>query len=393
MLTIDTLGEEAAERTADRVIHEGYRQAVATGGRVIVQRQEGTLSIQRSDGTATKGQPTGEQANEGKVELKVTAPPLRPIMEELLKSVDPKTRETLTRHKTIAIGAVVELGSRTPRLVYTTSNNWKNPDLEAAAEKLGLTRWSEQPRAQKGERGPKGAPGDAEQLMLGEALENSYRVIEMATSREVCGDCKEALKDYEYGPIPVDEVLPPTAAEKTGTPETAAGEQESRGGEAVEEPPEAAAEEQGPRTEEEAKPEEVAAEAANAGVIIVGAIGSVLSELAEEKERDKARAELARLEVELDEHRRKYPGEGGLVTIYFSRIIYTLDSPFQPPKVFRWAEPSYGRTQGEARRQKPPSLTVHRPDEEWTTIEIWIPPLHPKATRPGARVITVEPLR
>jgi hypothetical protein len=104
------------------------------------------------------------------------------------------------------------------------------------------------------------------------------------------------------------------------------------------------------------------------------------------------RAELTRLQPELDEHRREYPNDGGLVTINYSRFIYSYDSPFQPPKVFRFAELSYGKTRAQARRQKPASLTAQRqPQEEWTHLELWVPPLRSPAKRP--RVIKVAPPR
>jgi hypothetical protein len=119
-------------------------------------------------------------------------------MQEIAQALDYRTRMTLIGDKTLAIGLVVESGS--PHLVYTVSNDWINPQLRAAAEKAGLTRWEAGGGRQP--RGAQGAPGDAEQIMLA-VSEDGFQVAAMVVSRPVCGDCQEAIKAYEQGPIQV----------------------------------------------------------------------------------------------------------------------------------------------------------------------------------------------
>lgn len=142
-----------------------------------------------------------------KTPARIATPPLKPMMERLLETLDKKTLATVTRNKTVALAWVVEPGDPAPRLVYTTSNHWKNPSLQRALAQLGAERWYEAERAGKGDRGPKGAPGDAEQLLLDIAWEADYRVVDLAVSRPMCSACAKAVDDYrdEHGPLSVFE--------------------------------------------------------------------------------------------------------------------------------------------------------------------------------------------
>lgn len=142
-----------------------------------------------------------------KTAARIATPPLQPMMERLLETLDKKTLATVTRNKTVALAWVVEPDDPAPRLVYTTSNHWKNPSLERALAQLGAERWHEAERAAKGDRGPKGAPGDAEQLLLDIAWEADYRVVDLAVSRQMCSACAKAVDDYrdEHGALSVFE--------------------------------------------------------------------------------------------------------------------------------------------------------------------------------------------
>jgi hypothetical protein len=137
---------------------------------------------------------------------------LRETMLRLLDRLDKETRETVIRNKTIAIGLVLDPEGE-PRLVYTTSGNWTNESLRKAVEAEGLTRWDPRPVVEG--RGGVGAPADAEQLMLQES-EGEFRVRAMAVSREVCDDCKEAIRSYEKGKIKVVEVHVQRRAQRGG---------------------------------------------------------------------------------------------------------------------------------------------------------------------------------
>lgn len=129
-------------------------------------------------------------------------------MLKLMEKVDPTTRATLIRNKTVAIGLVEEVDAPgIPRYVYTVNQNWTNASLEKAVSDLNLTRWNPTPAVEG--RGAVGAPGDAEQLLL-EADPKQWRILGMAVSREVCGDCKLAIETSEHGKITVIEVKFPS---------------------------------------------------------------------------------------------------------------------------------------------------------------------------------------
>jgi hypothetical protein len=86
--------------------------------------------------------------------------------------------------------AVVEQGG-TQKLVYTVSNNRTSPEIRAAADKIGATRWEQGPRANG--RGTVGAPGDAEQILFEAADVNRFKVLAVAPSNHACKDCAMVL--------------------------------------------------------------------------------------------------------------------------------------------------------------------------------------------------------
>jgi hypothetical protein len=132
---------------------------------------------------------------------------------QILDGVDDSTRRTLLRNKTIVVGLVVD-DDGDLATVYTVNGNWTNKQLRQAADKAGVTRWEARPRAEG--RGSVGAPGDAEQIMIGAAETNNYRVAGMAVSREVCADCEEAIKSYDKRGIKVVEVSVPLESTRKG---------------------------------------------------------------------------------------------------------------------------------------------------------------------------------
>lgn len=188
-----------------------------------------------SQATPTPVQLTRNGPAGGKPPFKITPADLdhlRSTMEQLMGKLDDKTRNTLTRNKTIVIGLVVDEDGD-PTMVYTVSGNWTNKKLRAAADEVGVTRWEATPRAEG--RGEVGAPGDAEQLMIEAADENNFEVSGMAVSRPACVDCQDALGEHEHGPIPIVEVKNPaqTAQQKpqagANVPEEGEGEGEQEG--------------------------------------------------------------------------------------------------------------------------------------------------------------------
>jgi len=172
------------------------------------------------------------------------------LLRQLLGSLNEGTRDTVTRNKTIAIGLVADPDGDL-QLVYSVSGNWTNPDLEAGAEKLGITRWQATPRAAG--RGQVGAPGDAEQLMVEAADTNDFKVKAMAVSRPVCPDCREEVHSHSRGGVAVVEVdfkgptsqagprggapVPPKAAPPATEEVPAASEGTRRAATQVEPPP------------------------------------------------------------------------------------------------------------------------------------------------------------
>ncbi len=150
---------------------------------------------------------------------------LQSTVRQLMDLVDDKTKVRILRNDTVAVGLVVDSdGDLTT--VYTVAQNRTYPSLRAAADKLGVTRWTATPRAEG--RGEVGAPGDAEQLMFEAADANDFRVAGMAVTRSVCADCAEATKSAAKGGVPIAEVhipLPkaPPAGPKGGGDEGPAG--------------------------------------------------------------------------------------------------------------------------------------------------------------------------
>lgn len=146
---------------------------------------------------------------------------LEQLMIDLFKLLDDSTRSTVTGNKTIAIG-LVRGEDGTIMTVYTVSQNWTNANLRAAADQVGITRWEALPAAEG--RSTAGAPGDAEQLLIGAADANDAQVGGAAVSRPVCPDCGLAIRYYESGPFPVVEVkIPAPVAAAAGTAGAGAG--------------------------------------------------------------------------------------------------------------------------------------------------------------------------
>jgi hypothetical protein len=136
--------------------------------------------------------------------------------------------------QTIAIGMVTDPGDRSgkrPRLVYTTAGNRASKSLQAAADKLGLTRWvvdanvkKKVPPPAKGEppkpaappvvHGPHEGPPPgiggvehAEQLIVLGAENESVVLEALAVSRRLCADCPTELRNYREGRITLSVVL------------------------------------------------------------------------------------------------------------------------------------------------------------------------------------------
>jgi len=119
---------------------------------------------------------------------------LQATVEELI-AVPETDRLMVQRNKTIAIAlALVQDSEGHQHLVYAVSGNYTNPRIEAAAENLGLTRWTTTPKS--GVPGPTGAPADAEQLLQETVNTNDEYVMlgVPAASRPYCGDCAAAIQ-------------------------------------------------------------------------------------------------------------------------------------------------------------------------------------------------------
>lgn len=139
---------------------------------------------------------------------------LQSTVRQLMSLVDDKTRARILRNDTVAVGIAVD-SDGDPTMVYTVAQNRTYPSLRAAADKLGITRWTASPRTEG--RGDVGAPGDAEQLMFEAADANDFRVAGMAVTRSVCADCAEATKSAKKGGVPIAEVhLPLPKAPSSG---------------------------------------------------------------------------------------------------------------------------------------------------------------------------------
>jgi hypothetical protein len=119
-------------------------------------------------------------------------PELEAFVDKLISDVPESSRSSIQGRDTIAVGLVEEADGGFRTLVYTVAGNRTYPGLEEAAAKLGITRWTATPRA--GGRGPVGAPGDAEQILLEAAETNGFRVRALAASRDFCADCANAVR-------------------------------------------------------------------------------------------------------------------------------------------------------------------------------------------------------
>ena len=102
--------------------------------------------------------------------------------------------------RVVAIGLVREGPGHPPRLVCTVSGN-RVKDIQAEADKLGVTVWSVPDsslratgRASKKTPHVPGAPGDAEQRLLEGASLNGMKVVAAVPSKKACADCVSALQ-------------------------------------------------------------------------------------------------------------------------------------------------------------------------------------------------------
>lgn len=135
--------------------------------------------------------------------------------------------------ETIAIGMIVEPNDRKqkrPRLVYTTAGNRASKALQAAAEKLDLTRWvvdanikkkpdkpagkqpaeTTPPNVHGPNEGPPALTGGlehAEQLMMLEAENEEVNLRGLVVSRAVCHDCQVELHNHNGGRVTISVVL------------------------------------------------------------------------------------------------------------------------------------------------------------------------------------------
>ena len=178
----------------------GRTSDTSRSGRELAHRTCPTVGrLQRAPAGPT---PPVSSAYSGLAELEAT-------MLQLFEKLAPETVATLTIHKTISIGWVS--GEGIFDRVYTVSGNWINPDLQQAAEQMGLERWNPQPEL-VGERALIGAAADLEQLLINHAEAEGLTVEALAISRQVCEHCKLEIAHHNEGNVLVAEVKIPTKA-------------------------------------------------------------------------------------------------------------------------------------------------------------------------------------
>ena len=128
-----------------------------------------------------------------------------------MSQVDESTWKSIVGYKALAVGLVVDVDAHgrpvgTFDFVWTANGDWTSPSLEAAARRAGVARWQGQGRQP---RGPQGAPGDAEQIMIDGAESTSIKIVAVSVTRTVCDDCRRALADHLEGPVAFAEVIFP----------------------------------------------------------------------------------------------------------------------------------------------------------------------------------------
>lgn len=143
---------------------------------------------------------------------------LQRIMLKLFEMLSPELRAQIIGYKTIAVGIARQGTFRT--LLYAANNNWTDPELAAAAEKLGLHRADPRPELE-GKRNVTGGATDAEQLLTAHSDAQGLELEAAAVSRPVCKWCRVALRFYRKGKVRIIEV--PIPSELVPAPATGAG--------------------------------------------------------------------------------------------------------------------------------------------------------------------------
>lgn len=203
-------------------------QRAAAGKLVLAREPKRAEDAQRRD-EVTRGDRVHDEAMEF----------LEGKMKALYSSLSSKERAKLRPSggdDTIAIGMIVDVNDpkETPRLVYTTAGNRASEELQAATEKLGLTRWvvdpniKEKPKKKRGKatgkqpaetkppivHGPNEGPPTltgglehAEQLIVLGAENEEVSLRALVVSRALCHDCPFELSEHNQGRITISVVL------------------------------------------------------------------------------------------------------------------------------------------------------------------------------------------
>jgi hypothetical protein len=177
-----------------------------------------THSIQQS-GTATRSAPSSISPAPAQVARSPGAAPeaaeadtadLEAILLDFMNMLSPKVRATVVNYKTIAIGIARQGKFRT--LVYSTSRNWTNPEVRAAADALGMTRSDSINSISdiKASRAATGGATDAEQILEADTTDMGMVLEMMAVTREVCKWCRLTVRHYSLGKIKVVQISFPT---------------------------------------------------------------------------------------------------------------------------------------------------------------------------------------
>jgi hypothetical protein len=154
-----------------------------------------------------------KSAEEVKKLHKVDLDHLKEVLTTLLHSLSPATQARIDRNSTVAVALVEMIDEKNnpfTTLVYATNTNANTPELEAAADRLGIQHiGGAVPRAEG--RGETGAPGDAEQLLREAASENDMEIVAQAVSRPPCKDCAVMIKEEEVRTVWLDRAARKTA--------------------------------------------------------------------------------------------------------------------------------------------------------------------------------------
>jgi Domain of unknown function (DUF4157) len=208
-----TLDPEAGhERAADAAA----TQAISGAGRIAVGHSTGVgiarATRERPDPPRSRDVVTKPERVRRYPPRDITPEEIRRLVRELAESIPEASR----RRKTIAVGLIEDREGHQP-LVYTVNGDWTSPELEEAARRLGIERWTGSGRVP---RGDVGALGDAEQQLIGIKDTNpEYRILVVAPSRPACADCRLAIESeggiYLADPVQVSPAATPTAETST----------------------------------------------------------------------------------------------------------------------------------------------------------------------------------